>query len=990
MFKTTTKRLLTLLLVMLLVASAMPLQMIFAATTNNLLDGQVTVTDSLGNGSLSGDTVTIKAAGNLFSKKTNTVTVTNNSGSKATLKFDYSASTYNSFTLNGAAANATGTYNELLDANATVTFVITSNSGFSNTTATLKLSGFSLTVAADSSDVTFNYDSSLGSITVGGSAVATGEVVNVTLDGIEIIATPVSGASFLGWINAEDGSILSSAATYTLKPATNITVKAVFIGSGSAPHFMVGTGYIFDNLNSAVSVASAAANKTVALMNNSTLPAGNYTIPSGVTLLIPFDAANTLYTTTPGLYPTENSFKVTPTVYRKLTMANGANITVNGAISVSAQTNASGGNKVGAGSPVGPCGFIDMNSGSSITVNNGAALYAWGFIIGSGNITAKSGAKVYENFQMQDFRGGSAFSNLKNEVFTTSQYYVQNIEVPLTLESGATEYSYTAINASFIGSQGSAMAFISNKDAMFNLTSGSVTKRYDGATDRLIIEADGDVTVSPVTLKISIYSLNSSDYILPINNNITLTVNSGTINISQDIAILPGTEIIIGENATCNLASGVKAIVYDSSEWGNYCGASNKKLIPVQYAPSKKYTRTEADLKDGLIQIDGTIDASKGYVYTTASGANVFSSGSGKAVITEGTETVTYQVTQSGSDISAYNEIAITPAKLKNTDGTYTNSFTGTFTYENGKWNGVCATHTYTDVVTAPTCTAQGYTTHTCSRCGHTVVDTYVDPVGHSYSDWKVRTAAGCETDGVEYRTCSGCGTEETKNIKATGHSYTDVVTAPTCTEEGYTTHTCANCNNSYTDSYVAATGHSFGDWEETKAPTCTETGEKHRVCATCSAEEKDAVAATGHSYTDVVTAPTCTEEGYTTHNCSACDHSYVDTVVEAAGHSYADEFTVDKAASHSEEGSKSRHCANCDSITDVTAIPVLVPDVDGDGSEPDALDLVELRKVVLAIRSEGDGEIEEAPAAQVDINDDGYLDIRDLIRLKRYIAGTK
>ena len=46
----------------------------------------------------------------------------------------------------------------------------------------------------------------------------------------------------------------------------------------------------------------------------------------------------------------------------------------------------------------------------------------------------------------------------------------------------------------------------------------------------------------------------------------------------------------------------------------------------------------------------------------------------------------------------------------------------------------------------------------------------------------------------------------------ACNHSYTSVVTNPSCTEKGYTTHTCDKCGDSYTDSYVNATGHSYED----------------------------------------------------------------------------------------------------------------------------------------------------------------------------------
>lgn len=41
--------------------------------------------------------------------------------------------------------------------------------------------------------------------------------------------------------------------------------------------------------------------------------------------------------------------------------------------------------------------------------------------------------------------------------------------------------------------------------------------------------------------------------------------------------------------------------------------------------------------------------------------------------------------------------------------------------------------HSYKSVVTAPTCTAQGYTTHTCSVCGDSYKDTYKAATGHSY-----------------------------------------------------------------------------------------------------------------------------------------------------------------------------------------------------------------------------------------------------------------
>ena len=76
--------------------------------------------------------------------------------------------------------------------------------------------------------------------------------------------------------------------------------------------------------------------------------------------------------------------------------------------------------------------------------------------------------------------------------------------------------------------------------------------------------------------------------------------------------------------------------------------------------------------------------------------------------------------------------------------------------------------HSYTAVVTAPTCTEKGYTTHTCS-CGHSYVDTYTDALGHAWDSGKV-TKQPTETEtGVKTYTCTRCNATKTETIPATG-----------------------------------------------------------------------------------------------------------------------------------------------------------------------------------------------------------------------------
>ena len=85
-------------------------------------------------------------------------------------------------------------------------------------------------------------------------------------------------------------------------------------------------------------------------------------------------------------------------------------------------------------------------------------------------------------------------------------------------------------------------------------------------------------------------------------------------------------------------------------------------------------------------------------------------------------------------------------------------------------------THSYKDVVTAPTCTAKGYTTHTCS-CGDSYVDTYVDALGHSWDSGKVTKPATETEDGVKTYTCTRCGETKTESIPAVSVDVTQMFT---------------------------------------------------------------------------------------------------------------------------------------------------------------------------------------------------------------------
>ena len=76
--------------------------------------------------------------------------------------------------------------------------------------------------------------------------------------------------------------------------------------------------------------------------------------------------------------------------------------------------------------------------------------------------------------------------------------------------------------------------------------------------------------------------------------------------------------------------------------------------------------------------------------------------------------------------------------------------------------------HSYTAVVTPPTCTEKGYTTHTCA-CGDSYVDTYVDALGHAWDSGKVTKQPTVTETGVRTYTCTRCNATKTETIPATG-----------------------------------------------------------------------------------------------------------------------------------------------------------------------------------------------------------------------------
>ena len=844
-----------------------------------------------------------------------TLTIKNNKTAKATLSFNYAIEA-NSGTIevNGTAVTANGAFNKELAVGESIKVYIKSGS----TTAT-KITMTNVALVSDVTATTTFVPAENGTYTVDGKTVTeTYSNTQSSMTAYQVVATPAEGYQFLGWYNLTTGKCIATAASTALNIESDCTITAKF-ASKTVALFETG-GQRFADLNEAVAYAQTNGQSKITLATDGSI-SGTYTIPAGITLLIPFDAAGTLYTDAPAAIRTTSASKA----FRTLTMSEGTSITVNGAISLGGRYFAAGGGQQGR--PVGDYGYIKMADNSSITVKNGGSLYAWGFISGSGSVLAESGATVYEFYQIADFRGGSASSNMGNKVFPFSQYFVQNIEVPLTLNAGANEKVYSGVYA-MSTTYTTSINFIGN-NGMFKVVSGSFTKDYDEKTDRLILTVNGEAELNTLALKLAGMSVNSASYVLPITNNISINIQSGKVTINQDAALLAGVEVNIAEGADLTVASGKTIYVYDGDEWNsdNFVWGSCK-FKSVAYAPGKAYNRTNADLKDVKIDVNGTLTA-LGAIYTTKGGADICSSG-GTGVYsqqgTPGTETVTHQYNSNSNDIS----ITITPAKLHNADGSYVETKTAkagdTINYVNGVWGGTPCAHENTELRNAKeaTCTEPGYTGDTyCKDCGEKIgTGTAIPAKGHTeVIDEAV--AATCTTPGkTEGKHCSVCNEilVAQEVIPAKGHSWDKgvITTSPTCSDAGVKTYTCTVCSETKTE-VLDATGHTPVDVAEQPA-TCTEAGYTAGVkCSVCGATISgiEEIPATGHTEViDEAVAATCTTPGKTEgKHCSVCNEVLVpQEEIPAKGHTEVIDEAV--AATCTTPGkTEGKHCSVCNEV---------------------------------------------------------------------------
>lgn len=461
----------------------------------------------------------------------------------------------------------------------------------------------------------------------------------------------------------------------------------------------------------------------ITMVNDYTLPAGWYTLPSNASLLVPYCAEQTalMGKNVKKFGEGEEHAPIAP--YRILTIASGAHIDVFGSVEASCMQRIESIKDKGCAVPDGPFGWIKMEEGSEITLNNGSHLYAWGFVTGKGEIEARRGCTVHEDFQVYDWPGGNAAIGLVLSAFTSdagafpiNQYFMQNIECPVTYHPGSHMYASFGATAATIQVAADEIGIVgvTDENAMFLMDDNAdadntwVRKYYDTETDQQVYEVNSSAHLGSMVIDIPAFKLvgaivsafagitgfDSKTFVLPITSNMKLHLLSGMMDITQNTEFLPGSELEVDKTATMVVQDDStktydgRVIFVDDDDWkDNYAydgpyhqiaysptfgGAPNIRDIEakIEGKEHRLYDSNKRPVGDAKLNVHGTFRVD-GYLLTTQGGATIFSNNEDAGTVIFPNEIV---FNGDSSDVAAPTDELIEYAKFLIENGDLTDS----------------------------------------------------------------------------------------------------------------------------------------------------------------------------------------------------------------------------------------------------------------------------------------------------------------------------
>ena len=355
------------------------------------------------------------------------------------------------------------------------------------------------------------------------------------------------------------GSNGYSNATYQYKSLTGNTVTAngqYVARNGDSTRFYTTLQAAFDDSTA----------DSIVLLAGDTFN-GDFTIPSGKTLVVPYGMDDRASTT-----PVEITTSSNLSGYYSTVTMNGK-VSVDGGLMVSAKQAGKNG-----GYPGGYIGRLTLGSSATLTVNG--KLYAFGYVSGGSIQVASSGA-VYELVDIKDMRNAGAVYELYSDekVFPFNNFYIKNIETAVTYQAGASLYGCIGVEVGGTNEVTTTTIYIigNSGSAMFNLTSGTLTKTYDRANDMILFVVDEGSAASTGQCSFSmVYNapifgeqnikLETKNYEVPLCAGYGIQVN-GNFTFNDKFKLLPGTSLTVSKTGNLTIASGATLVVYRMNDY---------------------------------------------------------------------------------------------------------------------------------------------------------------------------------------------------------------------------------------------------------------------------------------------------------------------------------------------------------------------------------------------------------------------------------------
>ena len=379
----------------------------------------------------------------------------------------------------------------------------------------------------------------------------------------------------------------------------------------------------YTTLSEALTAAQKGGGGTVRLLRDYTLEE-DVTVPSGVTLLVPFSAEDTSgYAEGTSSDSTRVSWVNESTyLYDTLTIPEGKTLTVAGTLIVGGVQHhpsvSSQGHTSGAYSQVICNGTLEVNG----------ALTVYGLIKGAGTTQLNASGTLSMPFLINDFSGGTNAKNLYYAgTFPFGQYATVNLQCKFVMQGGA---ALKGLASLYINTLKSIMTqtvdVIGATTGLIHLPVGStLTAVYDGSNcvnqtvgninlsdfGKVKLEISGGASGGSFSIKYGLSTFGSSGKYLNIPYNYDVTLTNGTYQLDCDCRIMPGAAITVAEDAVLNVTGGL--LVTD----GWIQNAKNGKQYPSS-AVLKQYGFSQS----GNLIVNGTLQVAEkatfgGIVQTT-------------------------------------------------------------------------------------------------------------------------------------------------------------------------------------------------------------------------------------------------------------------------------------------------------------------------------------------------------------------------------------